>query len=89
MVDYLSLSGSSKPNQSSSSLDKKGELGGNLELGELEQLTIANENETSYDVRLTRTKQQLNRVHLKSSFITDNGTKRVLPQDLECQVHSS
>ncbi len=30
--------------------DKSGDLGNNLELGELEQLTITNDNESSYDV---------------------------------------
>ena len=57
---YLNFSGLSstvhfpgaKHNRSSPQLDRDKELTSNLELGELGQLTITNDNESSYDVSI-------------------------------------
>ena len=42
----------SKNSRSAGSLEREKDLTGNLELGELGQLTITNDNESSYDVSL-------------------------------------
>ncbi len=66
------------------------ELGANLELGELEQLTITNDNESSYDVR-TRNASCTNKLQhcMYFSFRIDYGAEGGVPQDVERQVHAA
>lgn len=57
MVDFLNMSPSSRSahsatsNAGSTANNLENKESNNLELGELEQLTITNDNESSYDVR--------------------------------------
>ena len=79
--------------QESSQLASAGSAsaGGNLELGELGQLTITNDNESAYDVSLTeriaRSRMITQKCNYQNLCLHTDNDALTDSQNLECQVH--